>query len=313
MSDPTGRLLAVDRKFVFPSSFPFAKLTSDNEIDRRQRRGQLRANVKSSRHVHGASDPVCAECIRGGLGLGTISSHAPSLAHSFMGAQTPFCRTIPSATRTAHSTVALCWGAIMGRRLTSSKRQTREGWRCRMFRTRYLATLSTGAQHVARGSVALGRGVIYYCYTYANLLADYRNLAFSQVPSRGLSYSANCNGQYRRISRKYNAHHLCKGTAGSGGNTPNATALGTCSSLKGALSCTPENPPTTTFPRGWGGNTPNATALGTCSSLKGALSCTPETHLPPPSHAAPSTPPAGTHPHPLTGPRGVHPDPQWRP
>ncbi|KFY60019.1 hypothetical protein V497_03908 [Pseudogymnoascus sp. VKM F-4516 (FW-969)] len=114
MSDPTGRLLAVDRKFVFPSSFPFAKLTSDNEIDRRQRRGQLRANVKSSRHVHGASDPVCAECIRGGLGLGTISSHAPSLAHSFMGAQTPFCRTIPSATRTAHSTVALCWGAIMG-------------------------------------------------------------------------------------------------------------------------------------------------------------------------------------------------------
>jgi hypothetical protein len=45
-----------------------------------------------------------------------ISSHAPSLAHSFAEAQTPFCRTILSATqlRPAYRTVAPTQGAIMG-------------------------------------------------------------------------------------------------------------------------------------------------------------------------------------------------------
>jgi hypothetical protein len=45
-----------------------------------------------------------------------ISSHAPSLAHSFAEAQTPFCRTILSATqlRPAYCTVAPSQGAIMG-------------------------------------------------------------------------------------------------------------------------------------------------------------------------------------------------------
>ncbi|KFX91246.1 hypothetical protein O988_07841 [Pseudogymnoascus sp. VKM F-3808] len=49
----------------------------------------------------------------------------------------------------------------------SSKRQTREGWRCRMFRIRYLATLSTGAQHVARGSGARARSYLNPIYDEA--------------------------------------------------------------------------------------------------------------------------------------------------
>ena len=49
------------------------------------------------------------------------------------------------------------------------------------------------------------------------LLAGYRNLAFKQAPSRGLSHGANCNGQYRRPEAKDSTHHLCKRTVGSGG------------------------------------------------------------------------------------------------